>query len=173
MLSAESAAGKYPEQAVAMMHAIAMETESKDEYRDAIKQLHLQSPPDIAFAITASVREIAETTDIKAICCFSQSGTTAILAARERPCVPILALTNNRNIARQLSLVWGLRCIVVDPVDRFRHAVKAAINTARACGVACGSEQIVITAGIPFNTPGSTNILRVASVDASDINLGT
>ena len=82
--------------------------------------------------------------------------------ARERPRVPILALTSVEDTARRLCLTWGCHCVIVGPVDRFKAAVIAAIRAARDYGFAQASDQIVVTAGVPFNVPGTTNILRVA-----------
>ena len=111
-----------------------------------------------------AAREVAETTDIKAICCFSHSGRTAMLAARERPSVPILALTPLTGTARRLVLVWGLHCVLTSEVSRFKMAVVSAARAARNYEFANDDDKIVVTAGIPFNQPGSTNILRVAPV---------
>ena len=76
--------------------------------------------------------------------------------------MPILALTSVERTARRLCLSWGTNCVIVDPVDRFKHAVLAAIRAAVGQGLATSADRIVVTAGVPFNTPGSTNILRVA-----------
>jgi pyruvate kinase len=103
--------------------------------------------------------------DVKAICCFTSSGTTAILASRERPKVPIIALTSLPVVARRLGLVWGLHCVVTGEVTRFKHAVISAARAARSYEFAVDNDKIVVTAGVPFNTAGSTNIIRVASVD--------
>jgi pyruvate kinase len=105
---------------------------------------------------------VAETTQVKAICCFSHTGTTALLAARERPKVPIIALTPFVATARRMALSWGLHCVVTESVDRFKMAVVLAARAARDEGFATEEDRIVVTAGVPFNTPGSTNILRVA-----------
>jgi len=116
----------------------------------------------VADAIVAAARKIAETTNVKAICCFSESGTTALLTARERPKVPILALTSRVRTARRLALSWGMHCVMTGSVERFKMAVVNAARAARTEGFATESDQIVVTAGIPFNQPGTTNILRVA-----------
>ena len=121
----------------------------------------------VADAIVAAAREIAETTDIKVICCFTQSGTTALLVARERPGVPIIALTSEMKTARRLALSWGCNCVIVEQLHRFKMAVVNAARVARAGGFATEKDQIVVTAGVPFNVPGSTNILRVAPCDES------
>jgi len=162
MLSAESAAGSYPVEAVKTMNNVAREIESDTNYTSIIDAARGGTRHTVADAIVAAAREIAETTDIKAICCFSESGTTATLTSRERPHLPIVALTSRVGTARRLTLSWGMHCVVVPEVDRFKSAVLAAIGVVREHGIAGPDDQIVVTAGIPFNQPGSTNILRVA-----------
>ena len=155
-----------------MMDAVARSVEHNDPYREIITKGHQPSSPNIANAITAAAREVAETTDVKAICSFTHSGTTAMLAARERPSVPILALTPFKGTARRLSLVWGLHCAITEEVERFKLAVVSAARVAVADGFATEDEHIVVTAGVPFNTPGTTNILRVAPCDEAKIYAG-
>jgi pyruvate kinase len=161
MLSAESAAGRYPVEAVKTMNDVAIEVEGDPTYREVIDASRAGVKQTVADAIVVAAREIAETTNIKAICCFSQSGTTALLTAREKPHVPIIALTSLVGTARRLALSWGLHCAVVPEVERFKMAVVNAVMVARADGFADATDHIVVTAGIPFNQPGSTNILRV------------
>jgi pyruvate kinase len=165
MLSAESAAGQYPVQAVATMNAVAIEVESDPTYREVIEASRKVTRRSVADGIVSAARELAETTDIKAICCFTQSGTTASLVARERPRVPILALTPLTRTARKLTLTWGAHCVLVEPQDRFKGAVISAARAARADGFAGPADFIVVTAGVPFNVQGTTNILRVAPCD--------
>jgi pyruvate kinase len=165
MLSAESAAGQYPVQAVATMNAVAIEVESDPTYREVIEASRKVTRRSVADGIVSAARELAETTDIKAICCFSQTGTTASLVARERPRVPILALTPLMRTARKLCLTWGAHCVLVEPQDRFKGAVISAARAARADGFAGPADFIVVTAGVPFNVQGTTNILRVAPCD--------
>ena len=105
---------------------------------------------------------LAETAEIKAIACFSQSGTTALLVARERPRVPVLALTPLMGTARRLCLTWGAHCVLTEPQHRFKGAVISAVRATLDAGFAGETDQIVVTAGVPFNIPGTTNILRVA-----------
>jgi pyruvate kinase len=162
MLSAESASGKYPIEAVRTMEAVAGSVETDPTYIQIIESSRTVSRKTVADGIVAAAREIAEATDVKAIACFSESGTTALLVARERPRVPIIALTSVQGTARRLSLTWGTNCAIVPQVDRFKHAVLAAIHVAVREGFAKETDRIVVTAGVPFNTPGSTNILRVA-----------
>ena len=172
MLSAESAAGDYPVEAVQMMNDVAESVERDDIFRQVIEASRTPSKQSVGEAITAAAREVAETTDVKAICCFTHSGTTASLMSREKPRVPILALTPKPGTARRLSLTWGLHCVVTQEVDRFKGAVVSAARAARADGFGDENDFIVVTAGVPFNTPGSTNILRVAPLDEQRIFAG-
>ena len=162
MLSAESAAGSYPIEAVTTMNNVAGEVESDPTYTDIIEASRRSEGKTVADGIVSAAREIAETTDVKAICCFSQSGTTALLVSRERPRVPIIALANHIGTARRLCLSWGTNCVVTGHVDRFKDAVIEAVRAAKSEGLATEDDMVVVTAGVPFNTPGSTNILRVA-----------
>ena len=162
MLSAESAAGNYPIEAVTTMNNVAVEVESDPTYREVIEASRTAERQSVADGIVAAAREIAETTDIKAICCYTQSGTTALLTARERPRVPIIAMTSLMSTARRLALTWGTNCVMSGEKIRFKEAVVSAVRAALAEGYATQNDQIVITAGVPFNIPGTTNILRVA-----------
>ncbi|WP_420862302.1 pyruvate kinase [Algirhabdus cladophorae] len=162
MLSAESAAGSYPIEAVTTMDNVAKEIEADPTYTEIIEASRKSSGKTVADGIVAAAREIVETTDVKAICCFTQSGTTAALVARERPRAPIVALTPLVGTARRMCLTWGTNCAITDTVDRFKMAVVSAARAARKMGIAEESDQIIVTAGVPFNVEGTTNILRVA-----------
>jgi pyruvate kinase len=169
MLSAESAAGDYPVEAVATMNAVAEEVEKDSIYRSVIEASRSPARNMVNDAITVAAREVAETTHVKAICCFTHSGTTALLAARERPRVPIMALTPKIPTARRLTLTWGMHCVITDEIENFFQAVANAARAARKDGFATASDKIVVTAGVPFNTPGTTNILHVTSVEEEAI----
>ncbi|MCL4187883.1 MAG: pyruvate kinase [Rhodobacteraceae bacterium] len=162
MLSAESAAGRYPVEAVRTMDAVAQQVERDPTYTQIIEASRQARRETVADAIVAAAREIAETTDIRAICCFTHSGTTVSLVARERPRVPIIALTPFLDIARRMTLIWGAHCELTAELGRFKQAVVNAARAAREHGFATEADRIVVTAGVPFNVPGSTNILRVA-----------
>ena len=165
MLSAESAVGSYPIEAVSTMSNVAIEVESDPTYREVVDASRGGPKQSVADGIVSAAREIAETADIKVICCYSQSGTTATLVARERPRVPIIAMTSLMGTARRLCLSWGLHCVKTAEVDRFKAAV---VNSARASineGFADPSDYLVVTAGVPFGKAGTTNILRVAPCD--------
>ncbi|WP_134725190.1 pyruvate kinase [Paracoccus luteus] len=166
MLSAESAAGRYPVEAVLTMDSVARSVESDPTYRtmiDSTRSVHNRQT--IADSIAVAAREIAETTDVSAICAYTQSGTTVRLAARERPRVPILALTSLPSTLRQMCLVWGAHCVLVPELSRFKQAVTNAARAAREFDFADETQRIIVIAGVPFNTTGSTNILRVAPCD--------
>jgi pyruvate kinase len=166
MLSAESAAGQYPVEAVRTMNAVAVEVESDPTYRNVIEASRQVERTTIADGIVSAAREIAEATDIKAICCFTHSGTTATLVARERPRVPIVALTPLEDTARRLCLYWGVACVItIEEVNRFKAAVVQAARAALRDDYATEADMIVVTAGVPFNISGTTNILRVAPCD--------
>ncbi len=169
MLSAESAVGSYPVEAVSTMHNVAIEVENDPTYRDVVDASRGGPKQSVADGIVSAAREIAETADIKVICSYSESGTTALLVARERPHVPIIAMTSRIQTARRLCLSWGLHCSHTSEVDRFKTAV---INSARASiaeGFASPDDFLVVTAGVPFGKPGTTNILRVSSCDERKI----
>ena len=162
MLSAESAAGQFPILAVETMNNVAIEVESDPTYTEVMEASRRAKRNSVADGIVSAAREIAETTDIKAICCFTQTGTTALLTARERPRVPIIALSSEIETARRLALTWGTNCVLSGSKTRFKEAVVSAVRAALAEGLANETEQVVITAGVPFNITGTTNILRVA-----------
>ena len=165
MLSAESAAGQYPIEAVQTMDRVATEVENDPTYSQIIAASRSAQGTTVADGIVAAAREIAEKTNIRVICCFTESGTTALLTAPERPGVPIIAMTSKRGTARRLCLSWGCNCVMTEELERFKMAVVNAARAARAGGFATKEDQIVVTAGVPFNQPGTTNILRVAPSD--------
>ena len=169
MLSAESAVGNYPIEAVRTMNSIATEVEKEKTYRQLIESSRTPLKGDVSDAITVAAREVAETTNVKVICCFTETGTTASLTSRERPKVPIIALTPKITIARRLTLNWGLHCIVTEELERFKMAVVNAAKAARMYGFASNDDKIIVIAGVPFNVSGTTNILRVAPADEKKI----
>ncbi len=165
MLSAESAAGGDQGEAVRTLNNVAVEVERDPTYRNVIEASRGAEKQSVADAIVSAAREIAETIDIKAICCFTDSGTTVALVARERPRPPIIAMTARVATARRLCLTWGAYCVMSDELGRFKQAVVRAVRAATSEGFATIEDQIVVTAGVPFNQPGTTNIVRVAPCD--------
>ena len=165
MLSAETAVGAHPEKVIQAVDKIAIETEKDPLYFQNLEISRSVSKEGVSNAITVAAREVADNINVKVICCFTHGGTTAELASRERPRAPIIALTPYTETARKLTLFWGLHCVVTTPVDRFRKAVMNAVKAAKLFNFASGKDLIIVIAGVPFNTPGSTNILRVVSLE--------
>jgi pyruvate kinase len=164
MLSAETASGNYPIEAVTMMNRIAARTERDRLYRHLIDADHAEPEATTADAITAAARQIAHTIKAAAIVTYTTSGSTTLRAARERPEVPILCLTQRLETARRLSLCWGTHAVVTEDINSFQEMVAKAIAVARAEEFAKPGDRLIVTAGVPFGTPGATNILRVAWV---------
>jgi len=171
MLSAESAAGDFPVKAVAMMNSIAENVEQDATYEGIINAQRTLPQPTGADAISAASRQIAETLDVAAVVCYTASGTTGLRAARERPTKPIIALSPVTATARRLALVWGLHCVVTDDASDLDDMVDRACRIAHAEDFAGPGDRVVIIAGVPLRTPGSTNMLRIAYI-SSDGNSG-
>jgi pyruvate kinase len=167
MLSAESASGSYPLEAVATMDRIAREVEQDPNYVDILRAQRTQPEATSADAISAAARQIAETLHLQAICCYTASGATAMRAARERPQTPILAMSPVIGTVRRLSLVWGLHCVFGEEPKDLDGMVNRACQVALEEGFAQPGGRIILTAGVPMGTPGATNMLRIAYI-ASD-----
>jgi pyruvate kinase len=164
MLSAESAAGAWPEKAVGMMDQIARAVERDPHYRGIIHAQRTDPELTAADAISAAARGVAETLKLAAIVCYTSSGSTGLRAARERPDVPIIALTPNPQTGRRLALVWGLHCVLTEDADDLDDMVLKACRIAAEENFAEPGQRIIITAGVPLRTPGTTNMLRIAYV---------
>ncbi len=164
MLSAESAAGQYPLEAVMTMNRIAEEVEGDPGYRATTRAHHEAPEPTGADAIAAAARQIAETLDLAAIICWTSSGSTGLRVARERPECPIVAISPNLTTGRKLSLVWGVHCIVAEDARDQDDMVERACRLAFKDGFAKAGRRVIIVAGVPLGTPGATNMLRVAFV---------
>ncbi len=165
MLSAESAAGKWPEEAVLTMDRIAQNVESDPNYRGIILgQLETRPEPTTADAISAAARSIASTLSVGCIVSYTSSGSTGLRIARERPEVPILALSPRVETARRLALVWGLHCVLTEDPRDLDDMVNRACCIALSEGYAEIGERVLITCGVPLGTSGVTNMLRLADV---------
>jgi pyruvate kinase len=164
MLSAETASGAYPAEAVAMMDRIAQAVENDPLYRSIIDAQRQAPESTIADALLAAVRDVTHTINASAIVCWTKSGSTGLRAARERPEAPILALTPIKAMARRLTLAWGLHCVETEDAHDLDDVAERACQIAFADGFAKAGERVVITAGLPLGTPGATNMLRVAFV---------
>jgi pyruvate kinase len=164
MLSAESAAGQYPVEAVATMNRIAEEVERDPIYRTIIHAQRTEPEATGADAIAAAARQIAETIDLSAIICWTSSGSTGLRVARERPTSPIVAISPKLSTGRWLSLVWGVHCIVAEDAHDLDDMVERACRLACKDGIAAPGQRVIIVAGVPLGTPGATNMLRIAFV---------
>jgi pyruvate kinase len=169
MLSAETAVGDYPIEAVRMMNRILEQVEQDPAYRRIMDAGHPEPEATAADAISAGAAQVAHTVSAAAIVTFTKSGATARRAARERPDVPVLGLTAERSTARQLSLVWGVHCVHTTDIRTFTDMVEKACRVARAEEFADLGDHLVITAGVPFGQApfgqaGTTNILRIAQI---------
>jgi pyruvate kinase len=165
MLSAESASGKVPVEAVAMMDRIIAQTEADPHYRDAIDASHTQPAASTPDAIGWAARSVAGLLDVSAMVAYTSSGASALRMARERPRAPIVGMTPKRETARRLTLLWGVNPVVCDDVSGVDDMTERAIETVKALLVTKPGRTIVIAAGMPFGTPGSTNLLRIAQID--------
>jgi len=165
MLSAETAAGQYPIEAAAMMDRIAKRVHADPLYFANLDSGRMAPEHTDRDAISAAACQVAETIGAAAIVSFTSSGATALRAARERPAAPILVLTPHVGTARRLALLWGAHCVHLADITSFADMVQKAVRTAHREEIAGPGQRVVITAGVPFGTPGSTNILRIAWVE--------
>jgi pyruvate kinase len=163
MLSAESASGTYPVEAVQTMDRIACQVERDPSYQELVDAQRYGPEETTADAIMAAVHEVTRTIRARAIVCWTNTGSTALRAARERSPAPIIAVTPNADIARRLALVWGVHCIKDQPISNLDDMTDRALDLAEAAGFAARGEQVVITAGVPLGVTGATNMLRVAA----------
>jgi len=161
MLSAESATGAYPAEAVATMDRIAREVESDGNYESILHFRETKSDHTAADAISAAAASIAEALDLKAIVCYTATGTTGLRMARQRPKQPIVVLTPVLETARRLNLVWGLHCVQTGDPATVGEMVKGADGVVKAEAYATDGERVLVCAGVPFGRPGTTNMIRI------------
>jgi pyruvate kinase len=164
MLSAESAAGQYPVEAVTTMNRIAEEVETDPNYGNIIHAQRTEPEATGADAIADAARQIAETLDLPAIVCWTSSGSTALRVARERPSSPVVAISPNVATGRKLAVAWGVHCIVADDARDLDDMVNRASRLAFRDGFVRTGQRIIIVAGVPLGTPGATNMVRIAFV---------
>jgi len=169
MLSAESAAGEWPEESVAMMHAIATQVEADPDYKARVRFLETLPDATTADALAHSCMTIADTVPISAITVFTASGSTARRVARERPATPVLVLTPSLRTARRVALLWGAHAVATKDIGSFEEMIGKGKRMALRHGFGtAGSKQIVL-AGVPFGTPGATNLLHVVTLSGDEL----
>ncbi|WP_377700900.1 pyruvate kinase [Pseudoduganella sp. UC29_71] len=164
MLSAESASGAYPVQAVAIMNRIISEVERDPSYQALIDAQHEAPLPTKGDAICAALRDVTQIIGVVATVTYTTSGHSSLRAARERPAAPIVSITPNRDTARRLALAWGVHSTISPDVHSVDEMVAAACRTALREGFVKVGDQIAIAAGTPFGQPGTTNLLRLAEI---------
>lgn len=167
MLSAESAAGKYPIEAVSTMNRIGEEVERDVVYRSVIAAQRPEPESTAGDAIAEAARRIAENLDLPAIICWTSSGSTAVRVARERPKPPVVAITPNLATGRRLSVVWGVHCVVAEDARDQDDMVERAGSIAFRDGFVRAGQRVIVVAGVPLGTPGTTNMVRIAYVGPS------
>lgn len=169
MLSAESAAGSWPIESVTMMNDIAHAVERDPAHGDRVHFTVLRPDPTTADALAEAAKNIAATVDAKAILCFTFSGSTARRIARERPAVPIMVLTPRQETARRLGLLWGVHAVHTRDVESFEEMVAKAKRMVLRHNIAGAGDRVVVCAGVPFGTPGSTNVLHVVQIAGDEL----
>ena len=167
MLSAESAVGQYPTEAIQMMDKIAIECEHDPVYEAILYATQTEPQPTGADAIAAAASAIADTVQLGAIVCYTATGSTVLRVTRERPGIPVIGLTPVESTARRLSLVWGVQSILTGDPENLSHMVRKACRIAFEEGLVKPRDGILITAGVPLGSPGATNMIRIAFVDDS------
>jgi pyruvate kinase len=169
MLSAESAAGQYPAVAVAMMDRFAVSVEKDPTYQARVHFSQTRLEPTTADALAGSARQIASTISATVMVCYTSSGSTARRIARERPSVPLLAMSASLNTSRRMGLLWGVHAVHTRDVASFEEMVEKGKRMALRHRIATGGDRVVLMAGIPFGTAGSTNVLHVVRLSGDEL----
>ncbi|HEX8308326.1 MAG TPA: pyruvate kinase [Allosphingosinicella sp.] len=169
MLSAESASGKYPCEAVTMMNSIATSVEADPTHAARVHFTQTLPDPTTADAIAQAANSMVTTVGAAAIVCFTSSGSTARRLSRERPAVPLLVLTPTLRTARKLGILWGAHGVRTRDIANFEEMIAKAKRMALRHGVAKGGDRIVIIAGVPFGTPGSTNVIHIVRLIGDEL----
>jgi pyruvate kinase len=170
MLSAESAAGAFPVAAVEMMDKVARQVEDDPQYYARVHFIETETHATTAHALSAAAAQITRTIDAAAVCCFTISGSTARRAARERMLVPVLCLTPKKETARRMGLVWGVHAVETRDVRDFEEMVEKSKRMALRTRLAQGGDSLVLIAGVPFSTPGTTNVIHVVRLTGDELS---
>ncbi|WP_417612525.1 pyruvate kinase [Parasphingorhabdus sp.] len=169
MLSAESAVGDWPIEAATMMDRIAAQVENDPSYADRVHFTETVPDETTADALAAASYNIARTVETSAIVCYTSSGSTARRMARERPSVPLLVLTPNRHTARRVGLLWGAYAVVTRDVRDFEEMIAKAKRMALRHKLGTAGSRLIVCAGVPFGTPGSTNLLHIVRLTGDEL----
>jgi pyruvate kinase len=170
MLSAESASGEFPRESVAIMNRIATSVEEDPSHYARVHFTETLPDATTNDAIARAASDIVRTVGAQAIVCFTSSGSTARRVARERPTVPLLVLTPSLKTARRLGLLWGAHAVRTRDVASFEEMTAKAKRMALRHGVAKAGDRVIITAGVPFGTPGSTNVVHIVRIIGDELD---
>ena len=173
MLSAETAAGAWPVEAVTIMHRIAAQVESDPGYQARIHFTDVHPDATTADALAQACAQIAETLSISGLVVFTGSGSTARRVARERPRAPMLVLTPSVRTARRVGLLWGAHAVPTKDIGSFEEMIAKGKRMALRHGFATAGSKLIALAGVPFGTPGSTNLLHVVTVTGNELKTGS
>ncbi|MDA8484277.1 pyruvate kinase [Pseudomonas resinovorans] len=164
MLSAETASGDYPLETVQMMSKIIRQVENGPDFQSQLDVSRPQAEATASDAISCAIRRISSILPVAALVNYTESGSSSLRASRERPKAPILSLTPNLNTARRLTVAWGIYSVVNERLHKVEEVTSTALEIAQAQGMAKRGDTVVITAGVPFGQPGSTNSLRIETL---------
>ena len=167
MLSAESAVGKFPIEAIRMMDRIAVEVEADPSYGPLVHATRTPPQATAADAIAAAAHTVADTLNLAAIICYTATGSTALRVARERPGLPVIGLSPVVATGRKLAMVWGVHCVLTSDPENLAAMVRKACRIAFDEGFAKAGDGVLIVAGVPLGSPGTTNMVRIAHLDAA------
>jgi pyruvate kinase len=169
MLSAETASGAWPVEAVNMMHRIAEQVEADPGYRAQMGFTTIEPDHTTADALAHACASIADTVAIAGIVVFTLSGSTARRVARERPGAPLLVLTPLQKTARKVALLWGASPVVTKDIGTFEEMIAKGKRMALRQGFGEAGAKLIVLAGVPFGTPGSTNLLHVVTLSGDEL----
>jgi pyruvate kinase len=170
MLSAETAAGQWPEEAVMMMDSIARQVERDDGYRQRVRLLDTRPDPTTADALAHACMTIADTVSINAITVFTSTGSSARRVTRERPSVPVMVLTPSPVVARKVALMWGAHAVTIKEIGSFEEMIAKGKRMALRHGFGGAGSKLVVMAGVPFGVIGATNLLHVVTLVGDELD---
>ena len=173
MLSAETAAGQWPEEAVMMMDSIARQVERDEGYRQRVRLLQTTPDATTADALAHACMTIADTVAIDAITVFTSTGSSARRVARERPSVPVLVLTPSGSVARKVALLWGAHSVTIKEIGSFEEMIAKGKRMALRHGLGAAGSKLVVMAGVPFGVAGATNLLHVVTLVGDELDKHT
>jgi pyruvate kinase len=170
MLSAETAAGQWPEEAVMMMDSIARQVEHDEGYKQRVRLLDTRPDPTTADALAHACMTIADTVAINAITVFTSSGSSARRVTRERPSVPVMVLTPSHAVARKVALLWGAHAVTIKDIGSFEEMIAKGKRMALRHGFGGAGSKLVVMAGVPFGVSGATNLLHVVTLVGDELD---